>query len=65
MSTGTIRSRHLHRAAREAEAHRPRGAGARPVPGRAQAVNPKSAMPDLGVTEADARDIAAYLAGLR
>jgi mono/diheme cytochrome c family protein len=30
-----------------------------------QAVNPKSAMPDLGMTEADARDIAAYLAGLR
>ena len=30
-----------------------------------QAVNPKSAMPDLGVTERDARDIAAYLATLR
>jgi mono/diheme cytochrome c family protein len=30
-----------------------------------QAVNPKSAMPDLGVTERDARDIAAYLATLK
>lgn len=30
-----------------------------------QAVNPRSAMPDLGVTERDARDIAAYLATLR
>jgi len=30
-----------------------------------QAVNPKSAMPDLGVTERDARDIAAYLSTLR
>ena len=29
-----------------------------------QAVNPKSAMPDLGVTERDARDIAAYLSTL-
>jgi mono/diheme cytochrome c family protein len=30
-----------------------------------QAVNPKSAMPDLGVTERDARDIAAYLSTLK
>jgi mono/diheme cytochrome c family protein len=30
-----------------------------------QAVNPKSAMPDLGVSERDARDIAAYLATLK
>ena len=30
-----------------------------------QAVSPKSAMPDLGVTERDARDIAAYLATLK
>ena len=30
-----------------------------------QAVNPKSAMPDLGVTERDARDIAEYLSTLR
>lgn len=30
-----------------------------------QAVNPGSAMPDLGVTEADAGDIAAYLSTLR
>lgn len=30
-----------------------------------QSVNPKSAMPDLGVTERDARDIAAYLSTLR
>jgi cytochrome c1 len=30
-----------------------------------QAVNPRSAMPDLGVTERDARDIAAYLSTLR
>jgi len=30
-----------------------------------QAVNPKSAMPDLGVTERDARDIVAYLSTLR
>ncbi|MGQ0655726.1 MAG: c-type cytochrome [Betaproteobacteria bacterium] len=30
-----------------------------------QAVNPKSAMPDLGVSERDAHDIAAYLATLR
>jgi mono/diheme cytochrome c family protein len=30
-----------------------------------QAVNPRSAMPDLGVTEADARDIGAYLSTLR
>ena len=30
-----------------------------------QAVNPRSAMPDLGVSERDARDIAAYLATLR
>jgi cytochrome c1 len=30
-----------------------------------QAVSPKSAMPDLGVTEHDARDIAAYLSTLR
>jgi mono/diheme cytochrome c family protein len=30
-----------------------------------QVVNPKSAMPDLGVTERDARDIAAYLSTLR
>jgi mono/diheme cytochrome c family protein len=30
-----------------------------------QAVNPKSAMPDLGVSERDARDIAAYLSTLR
>jgi zinc transporter ZupT len=30
-----------------------------------QAVSPKSAMPDLGVTEPDARDIAAYLSTLR
>ena len=30
-----------------------------------QAVNPRSAMPDLGVTEQDARDIAAYLSTLR
>lgn len=30
-----------------------------------QAVNPRSAMPHLGVTERDARDIAAYLATLR
>ena len=30
-----------------------------------QAVNPRSAMPDLGVTDADARDIAAYLSTLR
>jgi mono/diheme cytochrome c family protein len=29
-----------------------------------QAVNPKSAMPDLGITERDARDIAAYLSTL-
>jgi cytochrome c1 len=26
-----------------------------------QAINPKTAMPELGVTEAQARDIAAYL----
>ena len=32
---------------------------------RPQAVNPNSAMPDLGVTERDARDIAAYLLTLR
>jgi mono/diheme cytochrome c family protein len=31
---------------------------------RPQAVSPRSAMPDLGVTEQDARDIAAYLATL-
>lgn len=30
-----------------------------------QKVNPGSGMPDLGVTERDARDIAAYLATLR
>lgn len=30
-----------------------------------QAVNPRSAMPDLAVTERDARDIAAYLATLK
>jgi mono/diheme cytochrome c family protein len=30
-----------------------------------QAVNPRSAMPDLGVTERDAQDIAAYLSSLR
>ena len=30
-----------------------------------QAVSPNTAMPDLGLTEADARDIAAYLARLR
>jgi mono/diheme cytochrome c family protein len=30
-----------------------------------QAVNPRSAMPGLGVTERDARDIAAYLSTLR
>lgn len=30
-----------------------------------QAVEPGTAMPDLGVTEADARDIAAYLYSLR
>ena len=30
-----------------------------------QAVNPRSAMPDLGVTEAHARDMAAYLATLK
>lgn len=30
-----------------------------------QQVNPRSAMPDLGVTERDARDIAAYLATLK
>jgi mono/diheme cytochrome c family protein len=30
-----------------------------------QAVNPKSAMPDLGVSEGDARDIAAFLSTLR
>jgi cytochrome c len=30
-----------------------------------QAVNPKSAMPDLGVSESDARDIAAFLSTLR
>jgi cytochrome c1 len=30
-----------------------------------QAVSPKSAMPDLGVTEPDARDVAAYLSTLR
>jgi mono/diheme cytochrome c family protein len=30
-----------------------------------QAINPKSAMPDLGVTERDAQDIAAYLLTLR
>jgi cytochrome c2 len=30
-----------------------------------QAVNPRSAMPDLGVTERDAHDIAAYLSTLR
>lgn len=30
-----------------------------------QSVNPRSAMPDLGVTERDARDIAAYLGTLR
>ena len=30
-----------------------------------QAVNPRSAMPDLGVTEQDARDIAAYLSMLK
>lgn len=30
-----------------------------------QAVNPRSAMPDLGVTERDARDIAAYLSTLK
>ena len=32
---------------------------------RPQAVNPRSAMPDLGVSERDARDIAAYLATLK
>jgi mono/diheme cytochrome c family protein len=32
---------------------------------RPQAVSPRSAMPDLGVTEQDARDIAAYLSTLR
>lgn len=30
-----------------------------------QAVNPRSAMPDLGVTEQDARDIAVYLSALK
>jgi cytochrome c2 len=30
-----------------------------------QAVNPRSAMPDLGVTERDAHDIAAYLSTLK
>lgn len=30
-----------------------------------QEVNPRSAMPDLGVTERDAQDIAAYLATLK
>jgi cytochrome c1 len=30
-----------------------------------QAVNPRSAMPDLGVTQRDAQDIAAYLATLK
>jgi mono/diheme cytochrome c family protein len=30
-----------------------------------QAVNPRSAMPDLGVTERDARDMAAYLETLK
>lgn len=30
-----------------------------------QAVTPRTLMPNLGVTEADARDIAAYLATLR
>jgi mono/diheme cytochrome c family protein len=30
-----------------------------------QAVNPRSAMPELGVTERDAQDIAAYLATLK
>jgi cytochrome c len=30
-----------------------------------QAVNPRSAMPDLGVNERDAQDIAAYLSTLK
>jgi cytochrome c1 len=30
-----------------------------------QSVSPHSAMPDLGMSDADARDIAAYLASLR
>jgi cytochrome c1 len=30
-----------------------------------QAVNPRSAMPDLGVSEGDARDIAAFLSTIR
>jgi hypothetical protein len=30
-----------------------------------QEVNPRSAMPDLGVSERDARDIAAYLYTLK
>jgi cytochrome c1 len=30
-----------------------------------QSIDPPTAMPDLGVTERDARDIAAYLATLK
>jgi cytochrome c1 len=30
-----------------------------------QSVDPRSAMPDLGVSERDARDIAAYLSSLK
>jgi mono/diheme cytochrome c family protein len=32
---------------------------------RPQSVDPQTAMPDTGLTEADARDIAAYLVGLK